>query len=77
MKIKFKDINREELETLKNNLEEIMSMDFNEMELTEENLKKAKCIKDKVNSLRRFQYNFSGTEIIIVSTDGTELTRMY
>ena len=49
MKIKFKDINREELETLKNNLEEIMSMDFNEMELTEENLKKAKCIKDKVN----------------------------
>ena len=76
MKIKFKDINREELETLKNNLEEIMSMDFNEMELTEENLKKAKCIKDKVNSLHRFQYNFSGTEIIIVSPDGTELTRM-
>lgn len=76
MKIKFKNINRKELEALKNNLEEVMRIDFNEMDFTEENLKKAESIKNKVNSLHTFQYNFRGTEIIIVSPDGTELTRI-
>lgn len=78
MKIKFENIDVENLKKIRELINDIIETDKNEMELTEENLKKAHDIVDKMITLRNILLMRlkSGT-IKIVSSDGTELTRMF
>lgn len=73
MKIKIEIENTERIKEAKNALDEIISMNLEnkEMELTEENLKRAKEIKDICSK------GWVRAEIKIVSTAGTELTKLF
>lgn len=76
MKIKFENINKEQLEEVRKLIDEILSIDFKEMELTEGNLQKAKQIKDKSNKIFLLQYSIRPINIKIVSSSDVELTEI-
>lgn len=73
MKIKVEIENIKKLEEAREALDKIISMNLTnkEIELTEENLKKAKEIKDVCSK------GWVRAEIKIVSTAGTELTKIF
>ena len=60
-----------ELNILKKEIEDILSINDKELELTDENLKTIKDIKHKIFELRVHR---PSVDIKIVSSDGTELT---
>ena len=72
MKIKIKIFDEEKLKETREAIKKLdnMNLQDTELELTEENLKKAKEIKDLCSK------GWFRTEIKIVSSDGTELTKL-
>ena len=76
MKIKFDTDNLKKLQKIKNVIEEILESDFSELELTEENIKKAREMKSKFIELKKLYWDFTGLDIKIISSAGTELIKM-
>lgn len=77
MKIIFENKNLNELKNIKETIDEVLKIDFKELEVTEENIKKAKEIERKVKSISKLYWNFKSVEAKIISSDGTELTKIY
>lgn len=74
MKIKISNHHISNLKDLKEDIEELLSMNFENMEVTEDNIKKVKEISRKINSIGKSEFHFGSLYIKIVSSDGTELT---
>lgn len=76
MKIIFENENLKELEKLKEAINEILEINLKELELTEENIKKAKAIKEKSKNITKLYWDFKGINAKIISSEGTELTKI-
>ena len=77
MKIVFENFDKGNLIKCKKIIENILNSDTEEMEFTEENLKKAKGIIDDYYDLKTQLLIWTSAQIKVVSSDGTELTRMF
>lgn len=76
MKIVINETKINGLKELKENIEELFESYVDNMEFTEENLKKISELVDKVNSSGLKQFNYGLMKVEIVSSDGTKLTIM-
>lgn len=76
MKIKIESNDKTTLNDLKQLIDEALKIDSEEWELSEENLQKAKRIKDKINQIIMLQFRYKGIDIKIVNSDGAELTKI-
>lgn len=74
MKIEVDNIHIKKLKELKENIEKLLSIDFEEMEVTEDNIKKVKEILSEINATGKSEFYYGRLYIKIVSSDGTELT---
>ena len=76
MKIKIESNDKTTLNDLKQLIDEALKINSEEWELSEENLQKAKRIKDKINQIIMLQFRYKGIDIKIVNSDGAELTKI-
>lgn len=76
MKIVFKTKNLNKLAEIKDVIDEILNINFEELELTEENIKKAISIQEKIKDIKKLYWDFEGVDIKIISSEGTELTKI-
>lgn len=76
MKIKINDKSIANLKELKQNIEKILEIETNNMEINEQNLKKAKEISDTIYKIESLIFGIGGLKIKIETSDGTELTIM-
>lgn len=74
MKIKIDDKSIVVLKELKKNIEKLLEIETNDMEVNEENLKKAKEISDTIYNIGSSTFRVGGVKIKIETSDGTELT---
>lgn len=73
MKIKFKNINKGNLEKRKKLIEKLLEEDFSNMELNQENLEKAKELAKKYKEAVSDDWSTRPVQIIIANSDETEL----
>ena len=73
MKIKI-EIDKNILKDINKSVNYLLKINSNEMELTEENLKEIKKIKEMVRVITTKCWNIENTKI--VNYDGTELTKL-
>lgn len=76
MKIAFELKNLNKLSKMKEAIDEILNINFEELELTEENIKKAISIKEKIKGIKKLYWDFEGIDVKIISSEGTELTKI-
>ena len=76
MKIKINDRSLVALQEIKKNVDELLDMNLNEMDFTEENLKRAKEISERLYNLGRSTFMVGGLSLILETSDGTKLTVM-
>ena len=70
------EIDKKELKEIKKAIDSLIKIELNEMDLTEENLKKAKEIQQRSRDIVSKCWKYKDIEIKIVSSKGKELTRI-
>ncbi len=73
MEIRFKNINKENLEKRKELIEKLLEEDFSSMEFSQENLEKSKELAKKYKEATSDDWSIRPVEIIIANSEGTEL----
>lgn len=73
MKIKIDERSLLALEEIKKNTDELLQMNLNEMEVTDENIKKAREISNKLYKLTNSVFRVGGFNIFLETKDGTRL----
>ena len=73
MEIRFKNINKGNLEKRKKLIEKLLEEDFSSMELNQENLEKAKELAKNYKEATSDDWSTRPVEIIIANSEGTEL----
>lgn len=76
MKIKIDDKSIVALKEMKENIEELLKMDSEEIEFNENNLKKAKEISERLYRLEHVAFNVGGLRLTIEGCDGTKFLIM-
>lgn len=74
MKIKIDNRNMIALKELKENIEKLLEIEMDDMEVNEQNLKKAKEISDTIYKIGSSTFRVGGLKLKIETSDGTELT---
>lgn len=72
MKIKIDEKSLLALEEIKKNTDELLQMNLNEMEVTDENIKKAKEISDRLYKLTQSTFCIGGLNIVLETDDGVK-----
>ena len=73
MEIRFKNINKGNLEKRKELIEKLLEKDFSSMEFNQENLEKAKELAKNYKEATSDDWSTRPVEIIIANSEGTEL----
>lgn len=74
MEIKIDNKNMIALKELKENIEKLLEIEMDDMEVNEQNLKKAKEIADTIYKIGSSTFRVGGLKLKIEISDGTELT---
>lgn len=74
MKIKIDNRDMIVLKELKENIEKLLEIEMDDMEVNEQNLKKAKEIADTIYKIGSSTFRVGGLKLRIETSDGTELT---
>lgn len=73
MKIKIDERSLLALEEIKKNTDELLEMNLNEMEVTDENIKKAKEISDRLYKLTNSVFRIGGLNVFLETEDDVRL----
>ena len=73
MEIRFKNINKGNLEKRKELIEKLLEEDFSSMEFNQENLEKAKELAKKYKEAVSDDWSTRPVQIMIANSEGTEL----
>ena len=76
MKLIIDKRNLEQLQKLKESIENLLEISSEDIEFTEENFKKIKEMVDNINILGASGFKFGKLYIKIVSSDGTKFTNI-